>query len=80
MTQEIGHQMEGVANGEPCLKLITGGRTLYFFADTADETRAWVSAMKTNIGAHFFFLFVFGSLLSRFCFFSLVSLKGRQKT
>jgi len=36
-------------SGEPCLKLVTGGRTLYFMADTPEQTRQWVSAIKVNI-------------------------------
>ena len=37
------------ASHEPNLKLVPGGRTLYFMADTATETESWISAIKANI-------------------------------
>jgi len=46
-------------NHEPNLKLVTGGRTLYFMADTAEETESWISAIKTNIGSLSLVLFSF---------------------
>jgi len=40
---------QGAKDHEPQLKLVTGGRTLYFMADTSEETESWISAIKTNI-------------------------------